>query len=344
MADPGQMAEIWGRIRKDVIITRTPLRISFAGGGTDFADFYRHDYGAVLSSTIDKYVYVMVKRHSPLFYEPIRLNYSETELASNLEQINNGIVRESLRLLGITEPIYISTIADLPSGSGLGSSSSFAVGLLNALHTMRGERVSSWQLAEEACRVEIEMLYKPIGKQDQFAAAYGGMNFIRFERDDHVSITSVRSDRKGLHFLFEHLMLFWTGLSRTSESILAEQKHHTERNMNHLRQMRELAVRLHEMLGNGFDPEKTGELLHHSWQLKRKLASTITTGKIDELYERGIAAGALGGKLCGAGGGGFLMFIVKPEKRRAVAEAMADLEYVPIQYEESGSTVLFPHR
>ena len=344
MAEATEDAGIWGRIRKDVIITRTPLRISFAGGGTDFPDFYSHDHGAVLSTTIDKYVYVMVKRHSPLFYEPIRLNYSETELAATLEQVNNGIVRESLRFLGITEPIYISTIADLPSGSGLGSSSSFAVGLLNALHTMRGERVSSWQLAEEACRVEIEMLYKPIGKQDQYAAAYGGMNFIRFEKDGHVSITSVRSDRSALRFLFEHVMLFWTGLSRTSESILAEQKHRTDRNIAYLGEMRQLAVRLHEMLGNGFDPEETGALLHHSWQLKRRLASTITTGKIDELYERGIAAGALGGKLCGAGGGGFLMFIVRPERRRALIEAMAGLEYVPVQYEESGSTVLFPHR
>ena len=325
-----------------MIISRTPVRVSFAGGGTDLPEFYEREYGAVLSTAINKYVYVTVKRHGDLFNEPIRLNYSETELVERVDDIENFIARECLRLLEIELPIYVSVVADLPASSGLGSSSSFAVGLLNALHAYRGERVSAGQLAEEAAQVEIDILKRPMGKQDHYAAAYGGLNFFRFNPGGGVTVEPQQLPKGGLGDLFDHILMFWTGLTRDSSSVLSEQKSNTARKMEHLRLMREHARQLQTLLHDGFDPLAFGRLLDETWQLKRQLASGITNSQIDTWYCRAREAGALGGKVCGAGGGGFLLFIVPPERQDAVRRALDNLIEIPIGYEAQGSCLLLP--
>src|SRR6266545_4651169 len=206
-----------------LVVTRTPLRVSFAGGGTDLADFYERDYGAVFSTAINKYIYVTVKRHSNLFYEPIRVNYKKSEEVNRIDEIENNIARECLRFLEIEPPIYVSTVADLPASTGLGGSGSFAVGLLNALHAFRGERVSAGQLAEEASYIEIDVLKQPIGKQDQYAAAFGGLNFFCFKPGGGVTVEPHRLRNGALSGLFGNIMMFWTGHQRDSSSVLAEQ-------------------------------------------------------------------------------------------------------------------------
>lgn len=327
----------------NVVMTRTPLRVSFAGGGTDLPDFYSMEEGAVLSTAVDKYVYVTVKRHSELFNEPIRLNYSRTEQVNKISEIENNIARECLRFLEIEPPIFISTVADMPASTGMGGSSSFTVGLLNALHAFRGERVAAGQLAREACHIEMDVLKEPIGKQDQYAAAFGGLNLLRFGQDGRVTVEPQPVVNGSLAYLFSNVMMFWTGHQRPAASVLTEQKSRTSRNLDVLRQMRDDAYELRALCsGPDIDLEEFGRSLHRNWELKRGLASKITTSEIDRCYARAIDAGAEGGKLCGAGGGGFLMFIVRPEKREPVRQALAELPLVPLGYEVHGSRVLYP--
>jgi D-glycero-alpha-D-manno-heptose-7-phosphate kinase len=329
-----------------LVITRTPHRISFAGGGTDFGSFYRQGKtGAVISTAVNKYVYVTVKRHSRLFNECIRLNYSETELVSSVDSIRNDIARSCLKLLGEDGPIYISTISDIPSASGLGSSSSFAVGLLNALHAIRGEWVSAGQLADEACQVEIDMLNHPIGKQDQFAVAYGGLNYIIFNPNETVAVSAVKVAPNRLKQLFGSMILFWTGQTRSSSSILQEQKQNTVRrsNIDYLSALRRCADDLVAEIAGTCDLNRVGEILDYAWQQKRRLASTISSDWIDDIYRRAIASGALGGKLCGAGGGGFMLFVVPEDRREPLRRALPDLTEISFGFEPEGSRVLFPN-
>ncbi len=324
-----------------MVVTRTPLRVSFAGGGTDLSDFYEHGHGTVFSTTIDKYIYVTVKRHGPVFDEQIRLNYSKSEQVNRIDEIENDIARECLRFLEIEPPIYVSTVADLPASTGLGGSSSFAVGLLNALHAFRGERVSAGQLAEEASYIEIDVLRQPIGKQDQYAAAFGGLNSFCFKAGGGVTVEPQRLANGALAGLFGNIMMFWTGHQRDSSSVLAEQKSNTSKKMESLLKMREHACQLQALTCNGrFDVTKFGRILDEGWQLKRQLATTITNNQIDAWYHAAIAAGAEGGKLCGAGGGGFLLFLAKPERREAVRQALNGLTEVSVAYEAHGSYVL----
>ena len=330
-----------------IIMTRTPLRISFAGGGTDLPAYYRSTDGAVLSCAIDKYVYVTVKRHGALFNEAFRLNYSVSESTSSLGEVRNAIARECIRLLGIKPPLYISTIADLPSGSGLGSSAAFAVGLLNALHTYRGEAVSEGQLAEEACHVEIEILVRPVGKQDQYAAAYGGLNYFLFPSTGRVAVSPLTLTSEVIHDLFEHTLVFWTGVTRDSETILEEQKRKTvaeKDTADALHTMRGHAELLQNLLLNRFDCEQFGHVLDESWRLKRCLASGISTPTIDSLYTRAKQAGALGGKLCGAGGGGFLLLVAQKDRHDPIRRAMEPLSEIALQCDMLGTQVLFPSR
>jgi D-glycero-alpha-D-manno-heptose-7-phosphate kinase len=337
------MASLFKLHDPGVLMTRTPLRVSFAGGGTDLADFYERECGAVFSTAIDKYIYVTVKRHGTVFNEAIRLNYSKSEQVQTLEEIENDIARECLRFLEIEPPIYISTVADLPASTGLGGSSSFAVGLLNALHAFRGERVSAGQLAEEACHIEIDVLKQPIGKQDQYAAAFGGLNFFSFKSGGVVTVEPQRLNNGGLKSLFNSILMFWTGHQRDSSSVLSEQKANTVAKMDSLLRMREHALELQRLTSNGsFDVERFGRILDESWNLKRELSSKITTDQIDEWYRSAIEAGADGGKLCGAGGGGFLLFIARPEKQPLVRQALARLTQVPVQHEVYGSQVCSP--
>jgi D-glycero-alpha-D-manno-heptose-7-phosphate kinase len=331
------------RAEPGLVVTRTPLRVSLAGGGTDLPSFYEREYGAVLSTAIANYIYVTVKPHSPLFNEPVRVNYSKSEEVNRIDEIENDIARECLTFMEIEPPIYISTVGDHPASTGLGSSSAFAVGLLNALHAYRGERVTAGELAEEASHVEIDRLGRPIGKQDQYAAAFGGVNYFRFNPGGGVTVEPLSPKKDDLQNLFDHMMMFWTGHQRDAGAVLAEQRANTDRKLANLVRMREHAQELQGILCDGpVEPQHVGRLLHDGWQLKRELASTITNDQIDGWYERAIEAGADGGKLCGAGGGGCIVFIVVPERQDRVREALGDLIEVPISYEVHGSRVLLP--
>ncbi|MBV9221119.1 MAG: GHMP kinase, partial [Methylobacteriaceae bacterium] len=253
-----------------------------------------------MSAAVDKYVYVTVKRHSKIFNEPIRLNYSRTEQVNTVGEIENNIARECLKFLDIEPPIFISTVADMPASTGMGGSSSFAVGLLHALHAFRGERVTAGQLAEEACHIEIEVLHEPIGKQDQYAAAFGGLNLLRFRRGGRVMVEPQPVVNGSVAYLFSNIMMFWTGHQRPAASVLNEQKSNTPRNLDVLRQMRNDAYEMRALCaGPHIDLERMGSALHEGWKLKRRLASKITTSEIDHYYARAIEAGATGGKLCG---------------------------------------------
>lgn len=323
------------------ITTSTPLRVSFAGGGTDLPEFYQRGYGAVYSTAIDKHLYVTVKPLSPIYGNVYRLNYSEAEQADSIDAIKNTIARECLRLVPVEPPLYIGTIADLPAYSGLGSSSSFAVGLLHALHAYRGERVSSGHIAEEAAHVEITVLKRPMGKQDHFAAAFGGLNYIRFRADGGVSIEPQNISAKRVDDLFNHLLLFWTGIHRNSSEVLSEQRSNIDAKITELETIREHAMNLRDLVSNGcFTPQKFGAILHGGWELKRGLASAISNNSIDGWYQKALAAGAFGGKLCGAGGGGFLLIVAPPDRQPAVRAALQDLMEVTIGYEPHGSRVL----
>ncbi len=326
--------------RPHYVTTCTPLRVSFAGGGTDMPDFADCDGGAVLSTAIDRHIYVTVKEHDPLFREGYRLSYSTTERVQNLDDIENDIIRESLRFLPVDPPLFISVIADLPTQSGLGSSSSFAVGLLNALHAYRGETASAGQLADEASHIEIDVLERPIGRQDHYAAAFGGFNFIQFLPDGRVNIEPLVAHDTELDRLFDRFAMFWTGIQRDAASVLTEQKANTDRNRKALCHLRDLAAELRSVVADGCDTESFGKLLDENWRIKRELASHITTPEIDEWYRRGIDAGAVGGKLCGAGAGGFLLFVVEPGKRDALRRGMGDLAEIAFGYESLGSRLL----
>jgi D-glycero-alpha-D-manno-heptose-7-phosphate kinase len=325
-----------------LIVTRTPLRLSLAGGGTDLPAFYEQEEGAVLSSAIDKYIYVTVKRHGGTFDEAIRVNYSRSEKVETIDEIENGIARECLRLLHVDPPIYISTVGDMPASSGLGGSSAFAVGLLGALHVLRGERVTAGQLAEEASAVEIEMLGQPIGKQDQYAAAFGGLNVFRFRPGGAVTVEPQRIPGAAVNALFDNVMLFWTGHQRDAGTVLAEQRLRSDERRDSLRRIREHALQLQTLLADAAPIAEVGRILHETWIEKRSLASTITTGEIDDWYERARRAGALGGKVAGAGGGGFLFLIVAPDCQPSVRKELAELREVRVRPESHGSHVIFP--
>jgi D-glycero-alpha-D-manno-heptose-7-phosphate kinase len=332
-----------GRADPGLILTRTPLRVSLAGGGTDIPDFYEREPGAVFSTAITRYIYVTVKRHGPVFDESVRVTYSKSESVNQVNEIENDIARECLRFLEVDPPIYISTIGDLPASSGLGGSSSFAVGLLNALHAYRGERVSAGQLAEEASYIEMDVLKEPIGKQDQYAAAFGGLNLFSFKPGGGVTVEPQRLGNGELARLFERVMVFWTGHQRDTRSVLTEQKQNMPAKLDALRRMRDDAYQLQGIVSNGaLEMAEVGRILDESWNLKRQLASSITNEQIDTWYEQATNAGADGGKLLGAGGGGFLLFIVEPERQDAIRRALPGLNEVPISYEVHGSRVLSP--
>jgi D-glycero-alpha-D-manno-heptose-7-phosphate kinase len=322
-----------------MIITRTPLRVSFAGGGTDLPSFYKDECGAVVSTAIDKYIYVCV--HKP-FYNEIHLKYSKTERVQDIYQIEHPIIREALRLTGIRKQIEIAVSADIPAGTGLGTSSSFTVGLLQALYAYRGINVSAERLAREAVMIEIEILKSPIGKQDQYAAAYGGFNQIIFNKDDSVHVRPILFDKK--EELQRNLLLFHTGTTRSANVILADQSRITpvtdSQRFETMRRMRAQTVAIVQMLEQG-DIAGVGRIMHEGWLLKRSLVSSISNSMIDEIYERALIAGAGGGKIVGAGGGGFLLLYVEPSSQDKVRLALSDLQEVPIRFDPVGSTIVY---
>jgi D-glycero-alpha-D-manno-heptose-7-phosphate kinase len=321
-----------------MIITQTPLRISFAGGGTDLADFYKVDGGCVISSAIDKYIYVIIKER---FDDKIRVGYSKTEMVDSVDEIEHELVRECLRMTGITRGVEISTMADIPSeGSGLGSSSTVTVGLLNAMYAYKGELKPADVLAEQACEIEIEVLGKPIGKQDQYIAAFGNLRFIEFLADGRVKVSPVEINPEKKRRFSESLMLFYTGVTRKADDVLGEQKKNIVDRMSILRSMRQQAHDIRASLQNGCT-DSVGNVLHEGWLLKKQLASRISNSSIDDMYEKAISAGAIGGKVAGAGGGGFMMLYCPPERQNAVREALSDMRELSFNLERDGTKVIF---
>jgi len=323
-----------------MIITQAPLRISFLGGGTDFPDFFAAEPGCVLSATIDKFIFVILKRRFDRF---IRVGYTRTERAEHVRAIEHDLVREAMRLTGVAPGIEIATMADIPSeGSGLGSSSAVTVALLHALWSYLGHLPSREQLAAAACAVEIDRLRRPIGVQDQYAAAYGGLRFMTFE-GDRVTVEPVGLEGALDRRLGERLLLFFTGRVRQSADILAEQKANIERRRPTLRAMAELARQGRAAIEAG-ELDGLGELMDEGWRLKRALASRITDGELDALYETARRAGAIGGKLTGAGGGGFLLLYCRPEHQPAVRAALHGLQELEFNLTAEGTLVLLHQR
>jgi D-glycero-alpha-D-manno-heptose-7-phosphate kinase len=321
-----------------MIISQTPLRISFAGGGSDFSEFYRTHGGAVLCTAIDKYIYVVLKDR---FDDHIRVGYSTTEMVDRVDQLRHELVRESMRLVGIDRGIEISTMADVPSsGSGLGSSSSVTVGLLNALYAYLGELRPAPVLAQEAAAIEIDKLGKPIGKQDQYAVAYGNLRKIIFHPDDSVSVRTVEVPLATKRSLDERLLLFYTGFGRESADILTEQKANGKTNADTLARMVAIVDEMESCLIAG-DLDEFGRCLHRGWELKKGLASKISNNVIDRLYERALAAGALGGKIAGAGGGGFLLIYCNRDRQDAVRKELSNLRELSFHFERDGSKIIF---
>jgi D-glycero-alpha-D-manno-heptose-7-phosphate kinase len=321
-----------------MLITQTPLRISFAGGGTDLEEFYRHEDGKVISCTIDKYVFVIIKER---FDDKIILNYSQKEIVDSVDEIKHELIREAMRKTGIGNGVEISTLADVPSeGSGLGSSSSLIVGLLNTFYQYQGEQVTPHRLAMEACEIEIDICKKPIGKQDQYIAAFGGIRAFTFKKDDTVEVEKVSLNDSDWRRFGSNLLLFYTNTTRKSADILTEQRANTCNQMEMLREMKGLVDNVKAaILSSNF--HEVGKNMHIGWELKKQLASRISNPQIDEVYQRALDAGALGGKISGAGGGGFLLLYVPRERQDNVRHALSDLYELPFLLERDGSKVVF---
>jgi D-glycero-alpha-D-manno-heptose-7-phosphate kinase len=325
-----------------MIISRTPLRMSFVGGGSDLPVFYRKYGGAVVSTAINKFVYVTVNKK---FDDQIRVSYSKTEEAKSVEKIKHPLVREAMKLLGVAGGVEITSIADIPSkGSGLGSSSSFTVGLLNALHAFANRHASADRLARESCEIEIESCGEPIGKQDQYAAAFGGLNFIQFNPDDSVHVEPIICKRETVEQLQSQALVFYTGITRRASNVLVQQQSALageKKKRDITKKMVELAQLLrHELQQNR--ATSFGEIIHEGWLLKKTLARGITSDVIDGWYERARKAGAIGGKLLGAGAGGFLMFVAPRKKHDAIAHALK-LRRMDFRFESQGSKIIFVH-
>lgn len=324
-----------------MIISKTPFRISFMGGGTDQRAFYRHGYGAVITTSIDKFVYLAIHR----FFEPkIVLKYSQTEMVDRAADIRHPLIRECMLACGVDEPLELTSFADIPSsGSGLGSSSAFSVGLIKALHAFQGREVSAERCAAMACEVEIEKLGEPIGKQDQYGVACGGLNYVRFNADGSVFIEPIVLHHDRIRRLERRLMMFYTGITRNARDILAEQRRNTETaavcmdSLHHLLAMTE-TLRSEMSAGN---VDVMGEMLHESWMRKRELARGISSPALDDVYSAARSAGATGGKLLGAGGGGFFLFDVPEDRQPAVATALAHMRRVRFRFEQQGTRTLY---
>ena len=323
-----------------MIISRTPLRASFAGGGSDLQVYYQNGCGSVVSAAIDKYIYITVNRK---FDDLIRVSYSKTEMVETVDELEHNIIREALRMVGIEKGIEVVYMGDIPLGSagiGLGSSSSLAVGVLNALYAYVGKCVSAETLASQASQIEIDILKYPIGKQDQYIAAYGGLQHIRFNGDETVFVDPVICRKATREDLNSKLLLFYTGITRVSSSILAEQKQSHSTNHSSLDKMVDLSQEMKKALIEN-KLHSFGEMLHEGWTYKKKLASGVSNGKIDEYYETARKAGATGGKLLGAGGGGFLLFYCEQEYQDEVRRALSYLKESPFKFEPQGSKIIY---
>lgn len=323
-----------------MIISRTPFRISFAGGGSDLKEYYIQYGGAVVSTTIDKYVYLSM--HPYFNDDKYFLKYSGLEMVNDVEEIQHGIIRQVFKKYRI-KGVDFNSSADIPAGTGLGSSSAFTGGLINLCNAYLGKYISREEIAREACEIEIDQLKEPIGKQDQYACAVGGLNYIEFCDNEKVKIEKILINPQQYKLLEDNLLMFYIGNARKAGSILKEQKQNVitdKKKINNLHKIVDLSKQLRiELASNNIDA--IGDVLHAGWQYKKELASKISNDNIDGLYERAIHSGALGGKLLGAGGGGFLLFYVKDEKKRIVRKALSALFEMKFKFDNSGSTIIF---
>lgn len=322
-----------------MILSRTPLRVSFAGGGSDLPSYYTKHGGAVLSTTIDKYIYIAVHRY---FYpNQSLLKYSKTELVNNNDEIQHPLFRECMKLVNVSG-LDVSSMADIPAGTGLGSSSAFAVSLLNVLHAYKHEAVSAEYLASTACEIEINRLGDPIGKQDQYAAAYGGLNFIRFNYDGSVDVQKIVMDPAVKAQLERNLILLYTGTKHSASAILKEQGKEMQRldKQQVMHKMVDMAYELKDVLEHN-QIDDFGRILNEGWLLKRSLANSISNPLVDNLYDQGMAAGALGGKLLGAGGAGFVLFYCPEDKQESLRKQMSAYTEMPFKFENYGSKIIY---
>jgi len=323
-----------------MIITRTPFRISFVGGGSDMETFYSQHPGAVLSTSINKFMYI--SSHRFFFPGQVRVKYSETETVNTIDELKHPLLREAMRKTGVTSGIEISSIADIPAGTGMGSSSSFTVGLLHCLYAVKREYVTHERLAREASEIEIEILGEPIGKQDQYAAAFGGLNIIHFHPDGSVTVEPLYLKNEVYSTLQENLLMFYVGNQRKASDILTEQKKNASQGdkFELLKSMVMLVTDLRDCLYTG-QLNDFGRIMHENWILKQKLASQITNTAIDEIYQAGLHGGAIGGKLLGAGGGGFMLFYCEKEKQQKLIHELKPLENYNFAFEREGSKVIY---
>ncbi len=324
-----------------MVICRTPFRISFFGGGTDYPAWYRKHGGIVLGGTIDKFCYLTVRCLPPFFEHRIQVVYSQIERVQSVDEIRHPAVRESLKFLNITRGVEIHHDGDLPARSGMGSSSSFTVGLLHALHALKGEVVSKQQLAAEGIHMEQDVLKETVGSQDQVFAAYGGVNVIQFGSSGDISVRPLTVSRSRLDQLDDHLMLIFTGIHRTASDVAGSYMADIDDRRRELRTLTSLVEEAVELLTSEADILAFGELLHEAWAAKKRMGMRVTSPEIDTIYERARAAGAVGGKLLGAGGGGFLLLFVPPERQPEVRKHMAGFIQVPFRFERSGSQIIF---
>lgn len=324
-----------------MIITRTPYRVSFFGGGTDYHTWYQEHGGSVLSTTINHYCYLSARYLPPFFENKSRIVWSKIEEVAEHSDIKHPAVRGILDYLKVERGVEIHHQGDLPARSGLGSSSTFTVGLLNAIYGLRGMMSSKRQLACEAVHIEREVLKESVGVQDQIAAAYGGFNKINILPTGNFSVEPIILPQGRMEDLQSHMMLFFTGVSRTASSVAEEQIKVIRDKQSELESMQVMVDEALDVLCKGRDIEEFGRLMHESWQIKRSLTSSISPAFVDDIYAKAQKAGAIGGKLLGAGGGGFILFFAKPEYQPAILEALRDLLYVPMEFENSGSTVIY---
>ncbi len=324
-----------------MIITRTPFRLSFFGGGTDYPGWYKINGGSVIATAIDKYCYISVRKLPPFFDHRIRIVYSRNEVCREIDQIQHPSVRETLRFMGIKNGIEIHHDGDLPARSGMGSSSAFTVGLLNSLHALKGKMVGPAQLGSESIYLEQEILRETVGSQDQVTAAHGGFNHIRFMPSGDIQVIPITISKERVSNLQDSLMLFYTGLKRTASEIAGTYVPSISEKERQLTTIGNMVQKALDILNSDRNLSSFGHLMNEAWWIKRSLSSSVSSKEIDSIYGIAMEAGAFGGKITGAGGGGFLLLFVPPERRRKVRESLRNLIHVPFQFEDSGSRVIF---
>ncbi len=323
------------------VTTKTPLRVSFVGGGTDFYKHYSVHGGSVVSTAINKYIYVTVKRHSNLFNEKYRLNYSDTEIAQGTKYIKNEITKACLEYMKINFSVYISTISDIPTSSGLGSSSAFTVGLLHALHTILGNKISKQELALQACKIELDILKKPIGVQDQFAVSYGSINQINFKKKS-IKVNKIKLNKNNLNLLSKQMFLVWTGQTRDSYKILRDQKKNIKIKTLQLNKMTSLASKFAKSIRmKKINLDTISDILNLNWVMKETLSKNITTKRLSKIYKKIKKSKADGIKLLGAGGGGFFLTVVKKKNQEFFKKNIKSLKIVNFKFSNNGTKVIY---